>query len=248
MRRDASALAAPSSPSTIEPSLAGPWSLGEDAFAEITRDMAAIDPRTIVEFGSGASSVRLALAFPRARIFSFESDAAFLERTRKLARSCGVGADRLELALRPLGFRRVGSAIYEAYAPGPFPSGIDAVLIDGPPHWTKRGREACLHDVVHCLRVGARVYLDDFERPQEQRIVRNWRRCYRDAFGVSELSAGHGVCVLQKLTAVERRISLSVAADSWLVHARRRLHLWRVGGVIGERDRNPRCDRVDARR
>lgn len=205
---------------TSEPSLAAAWSLGEDAFAEITRDMQALRPTTIVEFGSGVSSVRLALAFPQARIFSLESNESFCQRAREGATAQGIGDERLTIEFRPLRFRRIGGAIYESYAAGAFPPSVDAVLIDGPPYWTGRGREACLYDVFPNLRVGGRVYLDDHRRPQERRIVQNWLRSYPDALRATPRDVGHGLCVIEKIagTPVAPRIALTTTLDTWLVH------------------------------
>jgi hypothetical protein len=211
----------------MEPSLSSPWSIGEHAFAEITRDMSEQAPRVIVEFGSGPSSVRLAKAFPDAQVLSLESSDQFAERSRAGALEHGIGPERLRVELRPLRFRRIGAAIYETYQSGPFPPVIDVVLIDGPPHWTKRGREACLYDVAASVRVGGRIYLDDYGRKQDKRIADNWRRCYGPAFRVYEIATEHGVCVLEKTAAVPLAppIPFAVALDSWVVHAKRRLEL-----------------------
>jgi predicted O-methyltransferase YrrM len=122
------------------PSLSGPWSIGEDAFTELVRDMTAVHPRSIVEFGSGASSIRLSQAFPDSQVLSIESSEEFFKRARDCARRHGVGPPRLRIALRPLRFPRIAGAVYDTYDCGPFPSRIDAVLIDGPPYWTGRGR------------------------------------------------------------------------------------------------------------
>jgi hypothetical protein len=103
------------------------------------------------------------------------------------------------------------------------------VLIDGPPYWTGRGRQACLYDVAAALRVGGRVYLDDCQRAQERLIVRNWVKSYPHAFRVSGLSVGHGLAVLEKLVPVSAspRSVPSVVLDAWLVHAKRRFKLLR---------------------
>lgn len=205
---------------TPVPSLAAEWSLGEEAFAEIARDMQPLQPSTIVEFGSGVSSVRLALAFPQARIFSLESNESFSQRAREGATTQGIGPERLTIEFRPLRFRRIGGAIYETYAAGAFPPSVDAVLIDGPPYWTGRGREACLYDVFPSLRVGGRVYLDDHRRPQERRIVQHWLRAYPDALRATPRDVGHGLCVIEKVAAtpVAPRINSTTALDTWLVH------------------------------
>jgi hypothetical protein len=73
------------------------------------------------------------------------------------------------------------------------------VFIDGPPFWTRRGREACLYQVALFLTIGGRIYLDDSNRPDEQAIIRNWLNVYPGIFGVRYLESNHGICVLTKV-------------------------------------------------
>jgi SAM-dependent methyltransferase len=208
----------------MRPSLCGTWSIGEEAFTRIEQSMREVNPRVIVEFGSGASSVRLAKAFPDSQVLSLENDAEFFQQSLDCAREHGTAPERLRIELRPLSFRRIATGIYETYSAGPFPDQIDAVLIDGPPHWTKRGREACFYDIAARLRIGGRIYLDDYRREQEKLIARNWLRCYPSAFRMSEIASGHGVCVMEKVAEVPStpRMPLVVTVDSWLMHAKRR--------------------------
>jgi hypothetical protein len=224
----------------MEPSVDGPWSIGEPAFAEIVRDMTGLAPSVIVEFGSGASSVRLAKAFPAARILSVEHDEHFLERSRALADQYHIPPGRLDIELRRLRFRRIGAGIYQTYERGSFPADIDGVLIDGPPHWTQRGREACLLDVAAMLREGGRAYLDDYHRDQERRIVRNWMSRYTGVFRMWEVDVGHGICVLEKVAAAPPSpgFAPTVAMDTWLVFAKRCLR--RAWNVLSRRERDVR--------
>ena len=152
------------------------WSLGEPG-SGIVRDLAKLDPHTIVEFGSGASSVRLALALrPPA---STRSRAKDLPRAHAWpAGDRAVGQERLTVTLRPLRVRRIGGAIYETYSEGPFPRSIHAILIDGPPGWPDWARSVLARRSAPPAR-RRRVYLDDFERNDERRIVRNWTASYQ---------------------------------------------------------------------
>ncbi len=95
-----------------------------------------------------------------------------------LVRDCAVGEERLTVTLRPLRLRRIGGAIYETYAEGPFPASIDAIVIDGPPSWTRRGRSVLARRSAPpaCRR---RADLDDYERKDERRIVHNWTAARR---------------------------------------------------------------------
>lgn len=87
-------------------------------------------------------------------------------------------------------------ALYQSYAPGALPDTIDALIVDGPPGGTLRGREACLYQVASRLRPGARIYLDDLNRRAERLILRNWMRSYPNKFNVREFAVGHGIAAL----------------------------------------------------
>jgi len=163
----------------------------------LLREFRAGAVRTIVEFGAGRSSVRLAHEFPEAEIDSVEHDQVYYEKTSRLLGRYGLSS-RVQLHLRPLTWQRHAGALYFSYEPGRFPADIDAVIIDGPPCWTRRGREACLYQVLDQLRVGGCVYLDDLSRSGEQKIVRNWQEAVGQAFSFRPLKVGHGWCVLQK--------------------------------------------------
>lgn len=178
------------------PSLDAPWCLGTEAYAGLLSHLRRIDARVIVEFGSGASTVCLSRDLPGARIVSIDDDARFFQRTRD---HLPEGA-QVELSHRPLAWQRHGGARYLSYAEGPMPDQVCAVIIDGPPHWTRRGREACLYQVAPWLREGGLVFLDDYARPAEQRMVQNWLRAYPGAMVEREpIAANDRVAVVEKV-------------------------------------------------
>jgi hypothetical protein len=137
--------------------LDAPWALGKRACAQVLRRLRALDARTIVEFGSGASTAALAQDLPDATILSVDDDATYFARTRAQLPPHA----RVELLHRQLVWQRHGAAPYLCYAPCSFPRGVDALLVDGPPHWTRRGREACLYQAMPSLKIGAQILLDD---------------------------------------------------------------------------------------
>jgi len=183
----------------IEPlEFSSTWSLGEGAYGAIVEELRQLGAKTLVEFGSGTSTLRLSRDLPDARILSIEGDPAFLEETRRNLEAHG-GPARVELEYRPLRWQRHSLAWFRSYEPGAFPSSIDAVLIDGPPIQTRRGREACLYQVFGQCRAGARFYLDDYQRDAEQSIVRNWLRAYPGALVDDHtIDLDHRVAVLEK--------------------------------------------------
>jgi hypothetical protein len=183
------------------------WSLGESAYQAILKDLRSIDAKNIVEFGSGTSTVRLSRDLPEANILSIESDRAFLDQTRENLELHG-GRANVRLVHKPLRWQRHGLSWFRSYEPGGFPDYVDAVLIDGPPIATRRGREACLYQVFAKSHVGTRFYLDDYRRDAEQQIVLNWLRAYRGALAHrSTFDADHQIAVLERLTEHHKRRS-----------------------------------------
>ena len=182
-----------------------PWSMGEAAFSRIIAILHQKVPhlKTLVEFGSGKSSIRLANTFPDARVFSIESDPFCFNQTQALAKTLLTHAN-LTLLHQPLTCQTYGSGEILSYSPVSDWQGlaIDGVIIDGPAFYTLRGREACLYQVYDQLAIGGLVILDDYRRAGEQAIVRNWLAVYPDSFTVEIVPVGHRLAVLTKQSAV----------------------------------------------
>lgn len=175
-----------------------PWAIGDAAWWAIRERLSQFGPgslETLVEFGSGASTAALAQAFPQTHILSIDHDPRFAAATKeRLPRDTKV-----ELALRPLVWQDHGGAPYLCYEVGELPERVDAVLIDGPPHWTRGGREAALYQVWERLRVGGLVFLDDYRRPMERKVVSHWLTVFAGSLELAEvLEVGHHVAVLRK--------------------------------------------------
>jgi predicted O-methyltransferase YrrM len=217
----------PPGPPSADLDLNRPWRIGEATMAALVAEVRQVRPHVLVEFGSGASSVRLAQAFPDTSILAIDHKAEFLEATRRLAQAHAPGA-KISFSLRPLRPQVHAGALYLSYRRGPFPQEVDAVIIDGPPGGTKRGREACLYQVAPYLRLGGRIYLDDFRRSLEQTIVRNWLLAFPRAFRQSVVEVGHRLCVLEKVAPCGApHWALERTRDSLETHAR-----WWLGGAL----------------
>lgn len=215
------------------------WSLGEEAYQRIREELGRHRATTIVEFGSGTSTLRLSRDLPNATILSIESDPHFFRETGARIEELG-GKAAVDLALRPIVWQRHALGLFRSYRQGPFPSGVDAILIDGPPIETRRGREACLYQVFPFARLGARIYLDDYCRAAEQQIVRNWLRAYPGAL------AAHPTFLVDAHVAVLEKVGnprvpkphLINASDSLLQNGR---HL--LGGLRARWSRFEHSDR-----
>ena len=194
------------------------WAIGEKAFAKLLVRIADVQPKTILEFGGGISTVRLAMAFPHVNIVSIESDTQVLQRTKRLL-AAYVEHHHTSIVQRPLSWQRWGAGLYASYAPiSSSTSVVDVVLIDGPPHRTQRGREACLYQVAHRLRGGSLVILDDLVRSSEQKICENWQRIFPGTFDLSFHDVGHHLAFLKVLKQPKPHwLNLKVICDNALV-------------------------------
>lgn len=195
------------------------WRMGETTFQDLIENLSELRPESILEFGGGASSVRLAKEFPDCSIFSIDHDAEYWRQTLELKERF-LHSPSLEIGLRPLKWQRHGLGFYKSYTTGPLPDYVDAIVIDGPPQYTVRGREACLYQAVKYLRKGGRVYLDDYARASEKQIVANWLSRYPHTFHVQEILSGHHLCVLTKINEARPRASLQVLRDNWTQNLR----------------------------
>ena len=189
------------------------WSIGETAFERIATTLLEMSPvERILEFGSGPSSVRLAMAFSEAEVLSIEGDWRNFAETTSLMRSFWDKRN-LSIKYRPITLESYGDADFLTYENGMFwEEEIDCVVIDGPPVYTLRGREACLYQVYDQIKIGGLVILDDFRRSYEKQIVENWLSVYPSSFTVAVIREDHHLAVLRKI----RSVTPCWDAPSWL--------------------------------
>ena len=179
------------------------------AFERITTLLLQMSPvERILEFGSGPSSVRLAMAFSEAQVLSVEGDWRNFAETIDLMQTFWDKRN-LSIKYRPIKLKFYGAAEFLTYEDGMFwddlwddQEEMDCVIIDGPPVYTLRGREACLYQVYDQLRIGGLVILDDFRRSFEKQIVENWLSVYPDSFTVEIIREDHHLAVLRKIKSV----------------------------------------------
>lgn len=186
------------------PDLDQAWRIGEDAFSYVCSIIRQNRCRFMVEFGSGASTIRWALEFPDLSILAFEHDPKFAEDTEARLRALGL-AHRVELRHAPLRRRWINGRLFTAYDCRRIEGFYDIVIIDGPPHYTRRGREVCLYDAYAALRVGGTVVLDDANRADEKAIVANWLAVYPGSFEYTWVDVQHGLAILRKIEQLPRR-------------------------------------------
>lgn len=201
------------------------WSLTEQGFALIVDLLNSSGaPRSILEFGSGRSTVRLSLTFPEASVLSLESDQLEFVEAQRLVRQF-VCENAITLRHCPLASHAYGDGEIASYQSEPLvrEGRFDCVIIDGPPFYILRGREICLYESYCSLEIGGLVILDDFYRKAEQTIVSNWLSVYPGSFAPAQvLDSRHGIVALQKIKSVAPNWqSETLKADRQKVAARR---------------------------
>lgn len=134
-------------------------------------------PSTVVEFGSGVSTLIVARALerfvgPHSVFISFEHDERFSRRSGRRLAEHGLSADLRVAPLVP----SPGGWPGLWYDHGALPERIDLLVVDGPP-WTvhpfTRGAAETLFERVP---IGGCVVLDDGARPGERIVAARWRR------------------------------------------------------------------------
>lgn len=153
------------------------WVISPDAIAWILADIQERVAPTIVEFGSGQSTVILAACLKhkgQGTLLSFEHDTAHADAVRRQLEACGLAA-LVDLRIVPLtDYPATGPLpACQSYSTASLPEcSIDVALVDGPPHW--HGEASRLYPAqwaVSRLSSGGAMYLDDTARPQERAVL-----------------------------------------------------------------------------
>ena len=141
-------------------------------------------PALVVECGSGASTLWLALAMRRfgidGRIIALDHDPVFGDKTRGLLARHDV-ADLAEVRDAPLECFSLNGETYSWYARRAWEDlkGIDLLFIDGPPAVTgQQARYPALPLLAGSLSPVATAVLDDLIVPDMQKVLRLWLDAY----------------------------------------------------------------------
>jgi predicted O-methyltransferase YrrM len=155
----------------------GGWRADVGLLRLLTDHIERAKPQTVVEFGSGASTVVIARALerfvgPAASFISFEHDEEFSRRTRERLSEHRLGADLRVAPLVPA----PGGWPGRWYDHGPLPANIDLLVIDGPPWTTHPFTRGAADTLFSRIPTGGVVLLDDGARPGERVVAARWRR------------------------------------------------------------------------
>ncbi len=162
------------------------WAASPDLLLVLVDLVITERPSLVVECGSGASTLWLALAMRRfgidGRIIALDHDPVFGGKTREFLARHDVG-DLAEVRDAPLESFSLDGQTYPWYARRAWEDlkGIDLLFVDGPPATTGRqARYPALPLLSESLSPVATAVLDDLIVPDMQKVLRLWLDAYPD--------------------------------------------------------------------
>jgi len=181
----------------------GTWAASEDLLLWLAGEVLEHRPRTVVDLGSGQSSVWMAAAMRTAgydgRVIGVDHDELFSQGTRELARRQGV-EDWLTVIHAPLREQVIEGRSVRWYDLDALAGieGIDLLCIDGPPgQGASHARWPALPALHARLSAEATVVLDDMIRRDEQEILEEWTGLY-PGFEVERLDFEKGAAIMRR--------------------------------------------------
>ena len=162
------------------------WAASPDLLLVLVDLVIAERPSLVVECGSGASTLWLALAMRKfaidGRIIALDHDPVFGSKTRGFLARHDV-ADLAEVRDAPLETFSLDGETYSWYARRAWEDlkGIDLLFVDGPPATTgHQARYPALPLLAGSLSPVATAVLDDLIVPDMQKVLRLWLDAYPD--------------------------------------------------------------------
>jgi len=181
------------------------WAASPDFLNVMAARILERTPRTIVECGSGTSSLVSGYLLeklqaehgPGGKLYSFEHEAGYAKQSRAQLEQHGL-AGFVEVLDAPLVKHEIDGKSWLWYDLAPLPDSvvIDVLVIDGPPSVTQaHARYPALPLLAPFLSEHAVIILDDYIRAEDKEVVARWME--RDpAWQLTELATEKGTAVL----------------------------------------------------
>lgn len=195
------------------------WAASPELISRIFYQMKLIRPETIVELGSGASTICCGYFvehLKKGRVISLDHEEQFTNQT--LANLHMHQLDSyIELYHAPLVQHNLKGKMvtwYDISMLGEIPD-IDLLIIDGPPEKTQAlARYPALPLLYSKLSRQAVIILDDASREEEQEVIKLWCRQFPD-LKTEFIPSEKGICILRRSDYLENGLyEHSIIKDS----------------------------------
>jgi predicted O-methyltransferase YrrM len=173
--------------SIIRPRLPFPpmrlWAASPDFLVIVLRLIRQYQPQTVVELGSGVSSLISAYTLEgntSGQLISLDHEAEFAQITQETLQAHQLDAwgRVIHAPLHPMTLNGQTYNWYDAAALAPI-TGIDLLIVDGPPSTLGTGaRFPALPMLYEKLNPGAFILIDDAKRPDDSHNVEAWLAAY----------------------------------------------------------------------
>jgi predicted O-methyltransferase YrrM len=156
-------------------------------------------PKTVVELGSGATTLVLGRALemfaPGARLVSYDQNAEFVTSVQRWLGDNGLAAELRHASLSSRSDNWPGLWYQLDEVPGV----IDMLVIDGPPWSVHPFVRGAAETLFSRLSRGGLVVLDDAARPGERIVARRWKRSWPDIHFEFDNRGNKGTLIGRKL-------------------------------------------------
>lgn len=187
--------------------MGGGWALTGDSAALLVRETLLRQPRTIVELGSGVSTLLLGQVLKQrgsGRLLSIDHDPEWAERTRRQARFLGL-EEYVTVVDAPLHPLSLDDCNYDWYDIPPaaldaLGRKVDLLVVDGPPQGANPAlitRYPALPVFADRLSSDAWIFVDDAKRLTETAMVERWMQRF-PGWLAQHYDTVDGVCLLAR--------------------------------------------------
>ena len=177
-------------------------SIGPDVACQLVGLILDEKPATVLELGSGASTVIIGYALQReghGRIVSLEHDQGWFERSTALVRAHGLEGNA-KVVYSPLRSHAIAGEEWPWYDLSALAdcAVIDLLVVDGPPGSLRTyARYPALPLLRDRLSPTAVLVVDDADRPHEAAIVKRWVSDIGE-FRAEYVRTERGLCILRR--------------------------------------------------
>lgn len=156
------------------------WAASPDLLKQLTTYALQARPKTIVECGSGVSTIVLARCAQlngAGHVYTLEHSPEAAQQTRGNLKQHGL-EEYVTVLEAPLRKYELGGQTWSWYSTEGLPeAGVDMLFVDGPPAATQSlARYPAGPLLLPRLTPGAAAFLDDANRGDEKQIVERWAR------------------------------------------------------------------------